>query len=334
VEYQEEQEALEIAHEQSDAPTIEGENGGNKNKVIIPPIPEPPEPPRLEDMEGLSLDKFDDQYPYYFPKGKEEFVAHLDKECFHIVDGRYFGSLSNEIADPHFVGANAPGLSGLNLSVATGLATAQSGGGSSSTILAAASSSATQGGSVGGPSNSAALPKTPGSSSKTTPKSKPPPLTPALVGAGGGEPSLGGESASVGGGSSINGGTSSATKKKNSGLPATASSSQLRKIMEDGGPKAEEMKTWIIRAAVHASRSSRHGHSFKAPDGELYPDVSKAFAAHAGLKPCIRCKNNKQGAYHCRLRRKHKDLDYDGSNSPSILAPLFQESMDSLLKSP
>jgi hypothetical protein len=37
-------------------------------------------------------------------------------------------------------------------------------------------------------------------------------------------------------------------------------------------------------------------------------------------------------AYHCRLRRKHKELDYDGGDSPAIIAPLFDAPMDSLLR--
>lgn len=45
----------------------------------------------------------------------------------------------------------------------------------------------------------------------------------------------------------------------------------------------------------------------------------KSFSAFAGIKPCIRCRSNKQGAYHCRLRRKHKDPDWDGGNSTTKL---------------
>jgi len=51
----------------------------------------------------------------------------------------------------------------------------------------------------------------------------------------------------------------------------------------------------------------------------LSTQIAKAFAMHAGLRPCARCKSNKQGAFHCRLRRKHRDLDYDGGNSAKIL---------------
>ena len=84
-------------------------------------------------------------------------------------------------------------------------------------------------------------------------------------------------------------------KLKHVGPQPTANASDLRKVMDEGGEMAVKMKQCIIRAAVHASRSGKHGQSFLAPDGNAYPDVSKAFAAHAGLKPCARCKNNKQG---------------------------------------
>ncbi len=47
--------------------------------------------------------------------------------------------------------------------------------------------------------------------------------------------------------------------------------------MEEGGELAEEMRSCIIRAAVYASRSGKHGGSFTGPNGETYPGVSKAF---------------------------------------------------------
>jgi hypothetical protein len=276
VAYQEEQETLEIEAERKDGSGAKTENGTPKlPTVVVPPIPEPPSPPRLQDLEEINPDKYDDQHPYYLPKGKEQFVAHLDKTCFHIVDGRYFGLLSNAVADPHFVGPNAPGISGLNLSGGTGLATAHSGGPGASaglTILEkpahatiAASTSAPNKGSGNSGKTSK---KTAGSSSNK-------------VGSDGGDSPV------------------VTTKKKSNGPVPTASSSELRRIIEDGGDEAEKMKTCIIRAAVHASRASKHGQSFKAPNGQTYPDVSKAFAAHAGLKPCMRCKNNKQGVSSC-----------------------------------
>ncbi|KAI2490448.1 hypothetical protein MHU86_24135 [Fragilaria crotonensis] len=131
----------------------------------------------------------------------------------------------------------------------------------------------------------------------------------------------------------------SAIKKKKSASPSPASSqsgsaAELKRIMEAETAETEAMRVCIIRAGVYASRAGRHGQSFLGPDGNTYQDVSKTFASYAGVKPCSRCKNNKQGAYHCRLRRKHKDLDYDGGNSPSILAPLFNEALESLILKP
>ena len=323
--YQEAEETLEIELEKSESRgQFKSEDWKPpKPQIDIPPIPVPPSPPKLSDMDGVDPDLFDDQYPLYTPKGDQQFVAHLDKECFHVVDGRYFGLLTTSIADPHFVGPNAPGISALNVSGASGLSTFQTGGGgysSGGALLSAPPQSVTTGSSSSAPSKGAH-----GSHSKSEQKKNS--TSP---------------SASLGGAES---------KKNGNGPNPTASSSALRKLVEEGGEFAEKMKTCIIRAAVHASRSGQHGRSFKAPNGEVYPDISKAFAVHAGLKPCNRCKNNKQGvsftsmssdliilvflttwqAYHCRLRRRHKELDYDGGDSPAVLAPLFKVPMDELL---
>jgi hypothetical protein len=257
-------------------------------------------------MESVDPYKFEGEHPLYFPKGQKQLVEHLDKTCFHVTDGRYFGLLTNSVADPHFIGPNAPGISGINLSGGAGLATVNTGGGGSSAaggLLAAAvpvasppmnSSPAANKGTASAPSKTAS--KKPGASSSNGTSGEPP-----------------------------------KKKKKGNGPKTTASSSQLRKLVEEGGEAAEKIKTCIIRAAVHASRAGKHGQSFRAPNAEVYPDISKAFAAHAGLKPCNRCKNNKQGAYHCRLRRKHKELDYDGGNSPAVLEPLFSVPMNELV---
>jgi hypothetical protein len=260
-------------------------------------------------MGGLDLEKFEGEDPLYFPKGQKQLVEHLDKTCFHVTEGRYFGLLTNSVLDPHFIGPNAPGINGINLSGGAGLATANTGGGGSSAaggLLAAAVP-------VVPPANSipAVNKSSPSSPSKSGPKK---PLTGILSNGISGEPPK--------------------KKKKGNGPKTTASSSQLRKLVEEGGEAAEKIKTCIVRAAVHASRAGKHGQSFRAPNGEVYPDISKAFAAHAGLKPCNRCKNNKQGAYHCRLRRKHKELDYDGGNSPAILEPLFSVPMNELVLRP
>ena len=264
---------LEIEAEQDEAAGAEGKGESRAIKVpdvVIPPIPEPPSPPQIKDMNGLDLETFEDQHPYYLPKGKEHFVAHLDKNCFHIVDGRYFGLLTNNIADPHFVGPSAPGISGLNISGGTGLATAHSGSSSGTVLTASALAPAPAGASP-------VLNKGTVNSIKSGPKKPVMPPTDKEATGNGSKPA------------------NTVPKKKSAGIAPTASSSELRKIIEEGGEEAERMKTCIIRAAVHASRSGKHGQSFRAPNGEVYADVSKAFAAHAGLKPCMRCKNNKQG---------------------------------------
>ena len=58
---------------------------------------------------------------------------------------------------------------------------------------------------------------------------------------------------------------------------------------------AAKKRNIIIGAAVYDSRTEENGSSFRGPDEEVYPDSSKAFALYAGIKPCERCKNNKQG---------------------------------------
>jgi hypothetical protein len=239
-------------------------------------------------LEGFDTDQYDASQggPIYLPKSKKV-AAYLDKDCFHIVDGRYFGLTCNSIADPHFVGPNAPGISGLNMSASNGLATAQS---SSGGPVGVVSLQSTNFNSTSGKINS-------------TNKSVGKVPTPTKV-----------------------------PKKKRHGLVANTSASVLRKIVEEGGELGEKMTTCIIRAAVHASRLGRNFQPFKGPpNGEIYPEVSKAYSAYTGHKPCAKCKSNKQGAYHCRLRRKHKTLDYDGTDSAGVIAPLFQVPMEELL---
>jgi hypothetical protein len=256
--------------------TANGTSHAPPSVESIPPIPEPPTPPRIEEFKGhRDADfkaKYADHYPYFLPKGKEGFVSHLDKECFHVTEGRYFGLHSNFIADPNFVGPNAPGIAGVNASGGAGLATSTAGGGSNTAGFSLTSLNATYqsansaAGNHNHPSTGTALKKEVGNTNKSV-------STKSL------EPEK-----------------SEGTKStKNSGPKPTSTSAGLRTIMEKGGTVAEALKTGIIHAAVHASRSGRHGQSFRAPNGETYPDVSKAFAAYAGIKPCERCKNNKQG---------------------------------------
>ena len=99
-----------------------------KPDIKIPPIPEPPEPPLLKEMPGINPDSYEGDPPLYFPKGQRHLVTHLDKNCFRIVDGRYFGLVTNSVADPHFIGPNAPGVTGIPLSGGAGLATSNTGG--------------------------------------------------------------------------------------------------------------------------------------------------------------------------------------------------------------
>lgn len=99
-----------------------------KPTTVVPSIPRPPSPPQLDELTTMDKSEFiDTAHPIYLPRSKE-LVAHLDKDCFHISEGRYFGLSSNRIADPHFVGPVAPGINGLNLTASNGLATAQAGG--------------------------------------------------------------------------------------------------------------------------------------------------------------------------------------------------------------
>ena len=283
------------------------------NFIEIPPIPKRPAPPKYADFAidlGLELDETN--HPLYPPKRNPEFVEHLDPNCFHITDGRYFGLLTNQVSDPHFLGPSAPGIMGLTVSAGTSLATSyvghQSAGSASLASTVYGNSSA--------------------------PSSVKPPITEETV-ATIVDPAIDDEAIAVA--------TTNTPKnqkatpkvpfvKKVHGRSPTASSTELKKLMESSGDAAEAMRICIVRAAVFASRTSRHGQSFIGSNGQVYPDVSKAFAAWGGMKPCDRCKNNKQGAYHCRLRRKHKELDHDGGNSPALLAPLFLEPLDDLIK--
>lgn len=276
--------------------------------IEIPPIPEPVTPPRLSEMEGAAFDALDDSnHPIYVPKTHDKYTAHLDPACFHITNGRYFNIMSNSIADPTFVGPNAPGIANLNLAGGSGLATAYAGStntGSAAALKQEYYESLHRGNAT--PGNKRAN----STGSKISSKKK---------------------SSSTDAASKSPADSSGPTDALYSGPTPTSTSTALKRLMDEGDDAAQEMKNAIIRAAVYASRTDNATMSFCGSNGEIYPDVSKAFAAHAGVRPCSRCKNNKQGAYHCRLRRKHKDLDYDGGNSPAALAPLFQEPLDDLL---
>jgi hypothetical protein len=321
------QEAQEIIEAESETEASHDDEPKNtpttikKNVIRIPDIPVPPEPISIDELIGFddSILYSRDSHPVYLPSTKE-LVSHLDSSCFHITEGRYFGLSTNFVADPNFVGANAPGIAGVSSSGSTGLATSTVTGGSTNvgiifnigaTPAVGAPSSSTLAKSEEKRKITSQLPKSDqpvkksqSASSPSTAKSSPNKKQP---------------------------GGSSSTKKSSGGPKPTASNADLRKIMDEGGSTAEKFKVSIMRAAVHSSRLGKHGQPFVGPDGETYPDVSKAFAVHASVKPCQRCKNNKQGVYHCRLRRRHDDPDFDGGKSAALLANFFKAPMSSLL---
>lgn len=309
---------------EEDAEARGDSTGDDFTKIEIPPIPQLPKPPVMNDP-TFAEQYTNLQHPYFLPKAHPEFVAHLDKNCFHITEGRYCGLTSNFIADPNFVGANAPGIQGVNSVGGSGLATATAGGGFTgaltltSSFLNAALSATTD------LVPSSALPATsesPVTISEVTPGSKQAVKPDSSLS----DPAADGEKLQK---KKVLGKESKTVKQKKS-LSPTASTASLRKVMDEGGKAAGAMRDHIIRAAVYASRTGHHGEPFSAAD-KVYPDVSKAFAAHAGIKPCQRCKNNKQGAYHCRLRRRHFEPDFDGGDSAKDIKLLFDVNIEELL---
>lgn len=341
VQWQDAQEELEFGKASYEQIQIKNEDSrsahGNEisiptfdNHVAIPPIPEPPDPPRLQDLidpsdvdeSGSAASAYyylkNDCYsaashhPLYVPKGKD-FVAHLDENCFHITVGRYFGLQTNCIADPNFVGPNAPGFAAINAAGSVGgLATATTstttstsgltGGGMTMILSASFHSAATV------PSNKeehaiAAKGKSIETGNKVgeeTPTDRPEvadatgdivePLPSDVL--------------------SAQTGSLHIVKACDSEMDLAVSSASgftadLKTIMEDesGVALAETFKDWIIRAAVHAGRTHRKESSFRGPNGEIYPDLNKAFTLYCGIKPCERCKNNKQGVrwHSCRV---------------------------------
>jgi hypothetical protein len=297
-------------------------SGPTTSEIIVPPIPVPPDPPNLHAMHGMETELYcNEEHPFY--RSKAELVEHLDKRCFHISDGRYFGLTSCGLADQHFVGPNAPGISGLHLSSVSGLATSNTTGSSGGVPLFDPPSM------LAGPKTSAALgivsaktsvkpspvkSQSSGSVKKSTePKNPKPPAAK----------------------------TTTETPKKSlvpstkNGPTVTATKHQLKLIMEEGGEESEKMRMVIIKAAVHALRAGKYeNRSFRGLDRKVYPDVAKAFSVHSGLKPCAKCKSNKQGTYHCRFRRKHHFTDYDGGDSWKILEPLFEAPLGDLIIKP
>jgi hypothetical protein len=88
--------------------------------VTVPDIPIPPSPPSVFEIDEGSNDNLyhwkDEERldKMYAPKLDPKLIQHLDPDCFlPTVEGRYFGLLSNSIADPQFVGYSATGIRGV-----------------------------------------------------------------------------------------------------------------------------------------------------------------------------------------------------------------------------
>jgi hypothetical protein len=290
--------------------------------LAIPPIPLPPELSPPDEVKDIALNGINESSQVNnekatsgktsslscLPENKKYLTAHLDPDFFLLPSGRYYGLRSNDISDPQFVGPNAPGIGGISNSNHTGLATSFTGHAAiaeqlSSTMLKGSTTEGIRAATSGKESNKSGTGTTgvkissPINSKKSSSKKS----------------------------------TPSKAKKKKVGASLTGFNLQLKKIMEVTGPEASAMRECIIRAAVFASRTSAHSGSFVGSNGETYPDVSKAFSNYANLRPCARCKSNKQGAYHCRLRRKHKNSDFDGGESSNILEPFFEMPVENLI---
>eukprot|EP00536_Pseudo-nitzschia_multiseries_P012787 jgi/Psemu1/33159/gm1.33159_g len=128
-----------LHQEQQETLDADPEENTESSTDPVPPIPPSPLIPEPKELQGIvhieerfgSRSQQEQSHPLYLP-GNQRLVDHLDKRCFHVMSGRYFGLESNAIADPYFVGPSAPGIGGLNLSATTGLATASTGGGAGS----------------------------------------------------------------------------------------------------------------------------------------------------------------------------------------------------------
>jgi len=283
--------------------------------VEVPPIPIRPRlTPDLESIDNR-LVRNDDEHKTNtlgierqscIPERKMHLVEHLDPACFLPGDGRYYGLMSNSFADPQFLGPNAPGIGNSNNHNGASLATAYTGAAGITERL----------------STIGALKITLNSNSSNINIKKKESATPSQNNKN--TSTLNSKSKS----------SASSMVKGKTNIPPTSTSMQLKKLMEKGGEEAAAMRDSIIRAAVYASRTGNHGGSFVGANGDTYPDVIKAFSNQAQLRPCTRCKNNKQGSYHCRLRRKHQELDFDGGNSADVLRPLFALPIENLLVKP
>ena len=227
----------------------------------------------------------------------ESLIKHLDPKLFR-PSCRYYGLASNSLTDPQFVGPCAPGIAALT-------------GGSSS-------------------NNLTNIP--PISCGSTASKER---------------RDTQHKSTSV---SKIGDGKTSKIKSNKKKTASALKSQELRTIFENNEKDVPKLRDSMIRAAI-ACFSDGNGDGrtpWIASNGETYPDIGKvsiiyymfymfsyssphfyftqSFSAFSNVKPCTRCRSNKQGAYHCRLRRKHKDPDWDGLGcSTLLLGPYMEE---------
>ena len=156
---------------------------GPARVVSIPDIPIPPSPPPVvemghdnggdcniargigdKDKQASKGEEANDSKvaPMLVPKLNQKILQHLDPSLFlpTMSEGRYFGLLSNHIADPQFFGPLAPSIAGTTYGGGTGLATSYVGGGRGAA------------GVVAGPSRGANLWQTLGSKSERRGSSK------------------------------------------------------------------------------------------------------------------------------------------------------------------
>lgn len=328
VEWQEAQEEIDMMGEDNvasgaDVGLTSSTRSPNANPVTIPPIPQPPDPPTIHDLSiptGISKGDFGDSvvqrfhfisphadsgalisanetcktHPYYLPKSHENLVEHLDPNCFHITDGRYFGLETNLIADPNFVGPNAPGLSsstntGGLATATTATTTSTSGltGGGMTMILSASyhSAAAVAHASVKDEISTTTSIKVQPSETEEAPVQSNSPTVKLI------EPSVSASSIPT-----VEMAEDEACAMSGK-IATTRTLSDLRTIMEgDDLGLIEAFRECIVRSIVHTHRSHKSVNiPFHGPNNETYPDIGKAFAWYGGIKPCDRCKSNKQG---------------------------------------
>ena len=266
----------------------------------VPPIPEPPTIPEMShtttsedeiDNDNTSTAANDNVLSY-------RYTAHLDPACF-FPTMRYYSLSSNNVADPYFVGPNAPGITSSTSNVGQhAFATINSTTGLTNSHLSKSSKKLATATPILLPSNIKNLPLF------------------------------------------IN---KNQSKASTLNAPScTKTIADLRTIMEvqkDPGI-IQQMKECIILSSIDLAKQEEEKtllnpnlardkkifyaanivqYPFKGPDDEIYPDVIRAFALYCDVKPCKKCKGNKQGSFHCRMRRKHDAVDYDGGDSYRVL---------------